>query len=213
MPKPDKALRTRPLKEVELYLKQLKHVVLVHPDPIVLEMPTKMCVCGKGERKRGRKDSRMIQCDECLEWFHWDCASVGDDFDAEACDWKCEWCHNGADEKGFMRWKSGRKKAKLRHVNDTPKARGVQVGDGVVKSYSAPPSWEGKVEEVKELSRRLAVKKRKLRVAVQELVDGGGHHVVDAEGAHGVELRAVDDGLVDEMVGAGLVDPDNMSDE
>ncbi len=37
--------------------------------------------------------------------------------------------------------------------------------------------------------------------------------MVDAEGMAGLELRAVDDGLIDEMVGAGVIDPDNVSDE
>ena len=62
------------------------------------------------------------------------------------------------------------------------------------------------------MSRRLAIKKRKLQEAVEELVDQKGHHLVDAEGMAGLELRAVDDGLVDEMVGAGMVHPDDMDD-
>ena len=72
--------------------------------------------------------------------------------------------------------------------------------------YSAPVSWQGKVEEVQEFARRAAVKKRKLMDSAQELVDGGGHHVVDAEGMAGLELRPVDDGLVDELLGAGMID-------
>ena len=65
---------------------------------------------------------------------------------------------------------------------------------------------EGKVEEVQELARRAEVKKRKLMDTAQELVDGGGHHAVDAEGMTGLELRPVDDGLVDELLGAGMID-------
>lgn len=213
MPKPDKALRTRPLKEVEENLKQLRGVVLFHPDPIVQALPAKMCVCGKGERKRGGKDDRMIQCDECYEWFHWDCANVPDAFDAGSDDWRCEWCLNGADREGNQRWLSGRKKPKLRHLNDRPVAKGAQAGMDPPLEYSAPPLWEGKVEEIRELSRRQAVKKRKLRVAVQDLVDAGGHHLMDAEGQGGLESRAVDDGLVDELVGAGIVDPDELGED
>ena len=67
--------------------------------------------------------------------------------------------------------------------------------------------------EVKESSRRAAIKKRKLRDAVEQLIDEGGHHVVDAEGMAGLELRQADDGLVDEFVGAGAVDPDLLSDD
>ena len=64
------------------------------------------------------------------------------------------------------------------------------------------------MEEVKEVARRAAIRKRKLTEAVEHLVAERGHHLVDAEGMAGLELRPVDDGLVDEMVGAEMVDPD-----
>ena len=66
MPKPDFALRTRPLKEVEPALKQLKRVVLFHMDEIVQEMPPTFCVCGRGERKKRSKTKKMIQHDGVL---------------------------------------------------------------------------------------------------------------------------------------------------
>ena len=69
--------------------------------------------------------------------------------------------------------------------------------------YSAPPTWEGKVAQVKDLAQRAAVKKRKLEVAAQDLVDRGGHHMVDAQGMAGLEGRAVDGALIDELVDAG----------
>jgi len=52
-------------------------------------------------------------------------------------------------------------------------------------------------------------KKRKLTEAVEQLVAEGGHHLVDAEGMAGLELRPVDDGVIDEMVGAGIVDDED----
>ena len=76
--------------------------------------------------------------------------------------------------------------------------------------YSAPPSWDGKVEQVKELARRAAIKKRKLTEAVEKLVDEGGHHLVDAEGMAGLELRPVNDGMIDEVLQAGLVEDINV---
>ena len=162
MPKPDKVLRFRPLKEVPEALAELKRVVLFHPKPIVEELKAKFCVCGKGERKRGEKPKDMIQCDECWEWYHSDCADVADVAAVQNSDWKCEWCKNGVDKEGFQRWKSGRKKAKKRHRNDVPKLNGAVLGGDPAVRYSAPPSWEGKVEQVKEMARRAAIKKRKL---------------------------------------------------
>jgi hypothetical protein len=64
---------------------------------------------------------------------------------------------------------------------------------------------KGKVKQVKELARRAAIKKRKLTEAVEKLVDEGGHHLVDAEGMAGLELRPVNDGMIDEVLEAGLV--------
>ena len=37
-------------------------------------------------------------------------------------------------------------------------------------------------------------------------MDGGGHHMVDAEGQNGLEPRAVDDTLIDEMLHSGMLD-------
>jgi PHD-finger len=205
MPKPDKVLRFRPLKEVPEAVAKLKRVVLIHPKPIVEELKAKFCICGKGERKRGEKPKDMVQCDECWEWYHSDCADVADVVAVQNSDWKCEWCKNGVDKEGFQRWKSGRKKAKKRHRNDIPKLNGAVLGGDPAVRYSAPPSWEGKVEQVKEMARRAAIKKRKLTEAVEKLVDEGGHHLVDAEGMAGLELRPVNDGMIDEVLEAGLV--------
>jgi hypothetical protein len=210
MPKPDKVLRFRPLKEVPEALAELKRVVLFHPKPIVEELKAKFCVCGKGERKRGEKPKDMIQCDECWEWYHSDCADVADVAAVQNTDWKCEWCKNGVDKEGFQRWKSGRKNAKKRHRNDVPKLNGAVLGGDPAVRYSAPPSWEGKVEQVKEMARRAAIKKRKLTEAVEQLVDEGGHHLVDAEGMAGLELRPVNDGMIDEVLQAGLVEDVNV---
>jgi hypothetical protein len=205
MPKPDKVLRFRPLKEVPEALAKLKRVVLIHPKPIVEELKAKFCICGKGERKMGKKSKDMIQCDECWEWYHSDCVGVADVAAVQNDDWKCEWCKSDIDKEGYQRWKSGRKKAKKRHRKDVPKLNGAILGGDPAVRYSAPPSWEGKVKQVKELARRAAIKKRKLTEAVEKLVDEGGHHLVDAEGMAGLELRPVNDGMIDEVLEAGLV--------
>lgn len=113
------------------------------------ELKAKFCICGKGERIRGDKTKDMIQCDECWEWYHSDCVGVAD----AAADWKCEWSESVVDKEGFQRWKSGRKKAKKRHRKDIPKLNGAILGGDPAVRYSAPPSWEGKVEQVKELAR------------------------------------------------------------
>ena len=205
MAKPDKVLRFRPLKEVPEAVAKLKRVVLIHPKPIAEELKAKFCICGKGERKMGKKSKVMIQCEECWEWYHSDCVGVADASVVQNDDWKCEWCKSDIDKEGYQRWKSGRKKAKKRHRKDIPKLNGAILGGDPAVRYSAPPSWEGKVDQVKELARRAAIKKRKLTEAVEKLVEEGGHHLVDAEGMAGLELRPVNDGMIDEALEAGLV--------
>jgi hypothetical protein len=37
--------------------------------------------------------------------------------------------------------------------------------------------------------------------------------MVDAEGQNGLEVRPVDDVLIDEMIGAGLIDPEMEEDD
>ena len=210
MPKPDKVLRFRPLKEVPEAVARLKQVVLIHPKPMVEKLKAKFCICGMGERKQGPKPKSMIQCDECWEWYHSDCVKVDDVAAVQNSNWKCEWCRCGVDKEGYQRWKSNRKKAKKRHRNDVPKLNGAVLGGDPAVRYSAPPSWEGKVEQVKEMARRAAIKKRKLTEAVEKLVDEGGHHLVDAEGMAGLELRPVNDGMIDEVLQAGLVEDVNV---
>ena len=160
MNKPDKALRGRPLVEIEDAVGKLKRVVLFHPDEIVQELKPKMCVCRKDERKGGKLSKLMIQCDECWEWFHYDCAGLDDEFEAGDDEWKCNWCENGADVQGIERWTLNRKKAKLRNRNDHPRAKGAVLGGEGPKSYSSPPTWDAKVAEVQEISRRKAMPSR-----------------------------------------------------
>lgn len=213
MPKPDKSLRPRPMKEVEAILSKLKRVVLFHPDPIVEELPPQYCVCKKGETTKHGKEAQMIQCDECWEWFHFACVDIESDADVEDDEWKCEWCQSDVDKEGYQRWRSHRKKPKKRHSRDIPRLHGAQLGQNPPSRFSAPATWEGKVAEVKELSRRAAIKKRKLTEAAELLVVQEGHHLMDAEGMAGLEARAVDDGLVDEMLEAGYLDDVEMDDD
>jgi len=110
MPKPDKVLRFRPLKEVSEAVAKLKRVVLIHPKPIVEELKAKFCICGKGERKAGKKSMLMIQCEECWEWYHSDCAGIEDAAAVQNADWKCDWCKNGFDKRAINDGKVDEKK-------------------------------------------------------------------------------------------------------
>ena len=107
-------------------------------------------------------------------------------------------------------WK---KDSQLRHLNDRPISKGVKEGEDLPPRYSSPPDWEGKVKEIKEMSRRKAIKKRKLEEAAQNIVDGGGHHTVDMQGISGLSARPVTDELVDELIQIGEVDLEQISED
>lgn len=195
MPKPDKVLRARPISEAQAAVSKLKRVLLFHPRPICEQLEAQMCVYRKGERKGGKKTKVMTQCDCCYEWYHNDCANIPDDFDAENNEWKCEYCLESPDREGYQ-MEVGQKKPKKRHFKDVPK-QGATLGGPALAQFSAPHVWDGKVEEIKERSRRNSIKKRKLQEAVEVMIDTGGHHLVDAEGMAGLEARPVDDALID----------------
>jgi hypothetical protein len=212
MPKPDFALRTRPLQEVEDAIKQLRNVILFHPDKISTLLTSIYCVCRRRADHFGANNKGMIQCTKCFEWFHIECIAEEDIPEEGDEKHNCEYCRRDTDVEGYQRWYSDRKNPKKRHLNDRPISNGVQLGQDLPPRYSSPKDWEGKVKETKEMSRRKAVKKRKLEEAAQNIVDAGGHHTVDMQGMNGLSARPVTDELVDELIQIGDVDPEQFND-
>ncbi len=137
MPKPDKMLRFRPLKELEKAVSKLKRVVLFHPEPLVKKLVAKYCICGKDERP---EETGMVQCEKCWEWFHYDCLGIKEGTDFSDVVWTCVWCKDAPDKQVYQRWKKGRKVAKRRHVRDFPKLHGAEYGQDQPSRYSAPPT-------------------------------------------------------------------------
>ena len=208
MAKPDLLLRSRPLRDVAPALELLTKVVLFHPEPIAKELVAQYCVC-----RKARSDG-MVQCDGCYDWFHPKCVGPASAATVEGEPWKCKWCLSEPNKVGKQRWDfGGVRRGKLRHHLDTPRHRGVVAGQEVIPRYSAPATWDGKVEEIRELARRNAVIKKKLTEDVEAFVQRGGHHLVDAVGMAGLEARPVDDGLVDEILAAGMLSSSDEEEE
>ncbi len=90
MPKPDKMLRNRPLKELDAAVSKLKRVVLFHPKPITELLKPQYCVCKQDEHLEEKNPLAMIQCEECLDWFHFDCVDFPPGADVKSMAWKCE---------------------------------------------------------------------------------------------------------------------------
>lgn len=208
-------LRNRPLGELADAIKKLENVVLFHPQEISVRKPSVYCVCRKGEYRSKNKTNQMVCCDTCWEWYHRDCVGISDTVDMSKEVWVCEWCSTPADSLGRQKWTTNRKKAKFRFCRDTPRALGLPADGERPEQWSIPLDWEGKVSLTREQSQRAAQKNRKLKVAVQKLVDEGsigGHHLTDAQGIEGLEHREVDDALVDELWELGHIGVDD-SDE
>jgi hypothetical protein len=90
-----------------------------------------------------------------------DCVRLAEHADVQNVEWKCGWYVQQPDKEGKHRWVvPGQTKGKLRHYKDVPKRNGGVLGGDPPQQYSAPRSWEGKVEEVQELARRAAIKKK-----------------------------------------------------
>jgi hypothetical protein len=68
----------------------------------------------------------------------------------------------------------------------------------------------GKLMKSRKSRDGLQSKKKKLTDAVEKLVEEGGHHLVDAVGMAGLDVRAVDEAMIDEMLGAGLAEEDEV---
>jgi hypothetical protein len=127
-----------------------------------------------------------------VQWFHFACVGINNKEDHEDGEWKCKWCEDTVDKEGYQHWRTGHKKPKKRHNKDIPRLHGAQLGAEPPLRYSAPPTCDGKVAEVKELACRAAIKKRKLTEAAEQLVVQDGHHLINAEGMGGLEACAID---------------------
>lgn len=204
------SLRNRPILESLESVIELKTVLLFHPDTLDAQVQSKYCVCRKGELPNDDENSKMVQCEECYEWYHYGCVGYTDVVGDSGNAWKCEWCLSQQDRDGNHRWKSGRKKAKLRHYKDTPREKGAVLGQDALVATAYPVSWDGKVAEIKEQARRLGLRKRKLEDRAAAVIDQGGHHQVDRQGMAGLEARGVTPGLIDELLAEGEI---SISDE
>lgn len=183
-------------------METLRKVVLVHPEPIVSECNRQRCFCGR------QSDQKMLLCDGCDEWYHFDCIGVSEQEARELEGWPCGYCRAPVDGDGNQSWvlavpQRGKKKPKVapqRRASETPKALGV-APIGAETVMQGPNSWEEIEVIVKERARKLRVKEKAQKKQAEELVKEGGHHIVDAISLGGVVERGVDKHLVDDLAG------------
>ncbi len=121
------------------------------------ELPAQYCICKKGERKKGKGSTEMIQCEGCWDWFHFDCVDIKDGAHVGGEEWSCEWCLDPIDKQGYQRWRSNRDRPKRRHQRDMSRLNGAVLDQDKPLRYSAPPTWDGKVAEARCEKNRFSI--------------------------------------------------------
>jgi len=218
MQKPDKYLRKHPLDIVVPASKELQKVLLFDPDPLWPDWKRTYCICEKFS------NSNMLGCEGCNEWYHGGCLVIkGKAFKAAIADnnWRCGYCLSDTDEDGKRSWIMAMSEAQhlkrkvefKRADDDTPRARGVAMNAAESEPVPVPP-WDDIDAMVGEAAKKIRAEEKKRKGKAKRAIARGGHHVVDARGNGGVELRPVNGALIDEMAENGdLSDGDDEPDE
>lgn len=214
MVKPDVELRKHPLEKVVAVSKEVTGRILFHKDQLCHEIDRRRCFC------KTKSNGKMTLCEGCDEWYHHVCLGVTEEEARDLHDWRCGYCLDTAPEHGLCEWKSqiGQEKRKRprvapkRHISDTPRARGVQPF-GMEHVMVGPSSWDEIVALAKGEGKKINLAEKRRMAKVAKLVKEGGHHVVDVVGAEGVEARAVDPTLADELLHLGLLDGEEGEEE
>jgi hypothetical protein len=194
--------------------KRISKVLLFSPDKIRREIPRQRCFCNT------KSTNQMVLCEACTEWYHLGCVGMSQEDALAADNWHCGYCRSAPDADGNRDWtlpiaQGKRKKPKVaptRNDNATPKARGVQpFNDEFV--FDGPSSWDECVELVHAGARKINLAEAKNKKKALQLVNEGGHHVVDEVSLGGVRAREVDSALVDDLIDAGLLEEDGDADQ
>ncbi len=207
--KPDVELRKHPLQKVLEATGAVTNQILFHPEKLRHWEKRRRCFC------RAKSELKMMLCETCWQWYHYGCVGLSAQEASKAAGWKCGYCLGkpGADE--MCTWKlkipqGKRKREKVasdRHIKDSPRARGVGPDDDDMLEVG-PRTWQDVVELAKAGGRAINLEMQANKRKAQKIVKEGGHHVVDEMTAAGLQLREVDDELIDDLLGQGLLDED-----
>lgn len=188
--------------------KQVNKVVLLHPDQFRHMRPIQRCFCGK------IPNNKMVLCDGCDEWYHFDCVGLTVQQAQAEQNWRCGYCRSSVGTDGERKWilsipQGSRKRPKVaptRNDANTPKVLGIDPNDA--SELVGPSNWADFEHLAREGGRKINEKQAKYQKQAEALVKGGGHHVVDEVSLGGVVARGVDNMLVDDLLGQGLIQLD-----
>jgi hypothetical protein len=205
--KPDVELRKHPLSEVAKVSTELTQRILFHPEPFRVKVQRQRCIC------RAKSNNKMILCESCDQWFHFNCVDMTEEEAQKAKDWKCGYCAGGPGDGEKQSWVFVRKQAskkarpaiRERLVSETPKALGIDPhGDDEIEK--GPVLWEDVVKMARDGGVKINQPEQRRAKKAAKLVEEGGHHLVDEMTAGGLAARGVDGALVDELLNLQLLD-------
>ena len=207
--KPDVELRKHPLQKVLEATGAVTNQILFHPEKLRHWEKRRRCFC------KAKSEEKMMLCESCWQWYHYGCVGLSAKEAHEAVDWKCGYCRGKPGADGKCSWKldipQGKRKRKKvapeRHIKDSPRARGVGPDDDDLLEVG-PKTWQDVIELAKAGGRAINLEMQANKRKAQKIVKEGGHHVVDEMTAAGLQLREVDDELIDDLLGQGLLDED-----
>lgn len=208
--KPDVELRKVALHKVMNVTKHVTDQILFHPQTIFRREKRRRCYC------KVKSELEMVLCDACSQWYHFDCVGLTDEQASAAVDWRCGYCLSAPKDNGMCSWdlaipQGDRKRKKVapdRHKDDTPKKRGVQEHQDDFH-FVGPETWDDVKRSAQEGGRQINLKMLTQKNKARKIVKEGGHHVVDEMSAAGLQAREVDDVLVDDLLGQGLLDEED----
>jgi hypothetical protein len=207
--KPDVELRKHPLQKVLAATDTVTDQILFHPEKLRHWEKRRRCFC------KVKSEQNMTLCETCWQWYHLGCVGLSAEEAHAAVDWKCGYCIGKPGADGMCSWKlaipqGNRKRKKVapeRDSKDTPRARGVGADEDDLQEVG-PRSWQDVVDIAKAGGRAINLEMQANKRKAQKIVKERGHHVVDEMTAVGLQLREVDDELIDDLLGQGLLDED-----
>jgi hypothetical protein len=187
-------------------LDSINGLVVLHPDDFWTKAGRLTCFCRK------KSNGQMTKCGECFEWYHHKCTGLSEVQAKGMDDWKCGYCAGTPDKDGNCKWIYEIPKPKrgvapvadVRNISRTPRLMSEDTD-----AAAELTSWADVIEYCRKSGKQLNLIMMKNRALAAKLVKEAGHHVGDEMSGGGLATRAVDDRLVDEFVGEGILDFDD----
>ena len=187
----------------------------MHPDPISHKEERQRCFC---RSRKKVKNEDYLGCETCQEWYHKDCLGLSEEEKADLGNWECGYCCAVPDEDEFCEWnrvipqgnRKRMKKAEKRHISETPKELGLTL-DSSDRELVGMSSWADVQSYVAKEGQLLNLKMSKYRKKAATLIKKAGHHIGDTMSGGGLQMRGIDDTLVEDLLSNNILTEDDIT--